>query len=63
MKRLCIVLAAAFCFAACGNNSSSEPRGTDTANSVVLPANRSSDSLAVPGDSSKKSGTDTSMKK
>jgi len=48
MKRICIVLAIATCFGACGNNSNSEGNQEDSTNSVTLPAGRSSDSLAVP---------------
>lgn len=63
MKRICIVLAIATCFAACGNNSNSGQDTTDSTNSVTLPENRSSDSLAVPSDSltQPRSGTTDSM--
>lgn len=48
MKRICLALAIATCFAACGNNSNSEGNGADSANSITLPEDRSSDSLAIP---------------
>ena len=48
MKRICILLAVATCFAACGSNAEGDATGTDTTNSVTLPENRSSDSLVVP---------------
>lgn len=51
MKRIFIIAVTAICFAACNNESKNDQSGTDTANSVVLPENRSSDSLAIPSDS------------
>lgn len=48
MKKIYAALLVAICFAACNSEAGNEHPGTDTANSVVLPKNRSTDSLAVP---------------
>lgn len=52
MKRILLIFAFATCFVACGNNASTDQSAGDSANNVVLPENRSSDTLAFPSDSS-----------
>ncbi|MEO8404775.1 MAG: hypothetical protein ABI480_09275 [Chitinophagaceae bacterium] len=44
MKRILLIIICAI-FGACNNSSDSKSSGTDTSNSVTLPAGRSSDSI------------------
>ncbi|MBO9657564.1 MAG: hypothetical protein J7527_01950 [Chitinophagaceae bacterium] len=48
MRKIYAALMVVICFTACNSEANNEHPGTDTANSVVLPKNRSTDSLAVP---------------
>lgn len=48
MKKIFLFFAASIIIVACNNNADNEGTATDSANNVVLPENRSSDSLAVP---------------
>ncbi len=47
MKKIYAALIMMICFTACNSEAGNEHPGTDTANSVVLPKNRSTDSIAV----------------
>ncbi|MET0466725.1 MAG: hypothetical protein ABW007_26430 [Chitinophagaceae bacterium] len=48
MKKIYAAFILMICFTACNSEAANEHPGTDTANSIVLPKNRSTDSLAVP---------------
>ncbi len=48
MKKILAVAIVVIGFTACNNEADNGHPGTDTANSIVLPKNRSTDSLAVP---------------
>ncbi|MCG2614038.1 hypothetical protein LZZ85_07085 [Terrimonas sp. NA20] len=48
MKKILAVAIVVIGFSACNNEADNEHPGTDTANSIVLPKDRSTDSLAIP---------------
>lgn len=55
MKKILIVFAVSVIAVACTNNANNKATTADSANNVVLPENRSSDSLAVPPQASQDS--------
>lgn len=48
MKKILLIFAVSVIAVACTNNANNKATTSDSANNVVLPENRSSDSLAVP---------------
>ncbi|MGN6294512.1 MAG: hypothetical protein ACTHMV_17315 [Chitinophagaceae bacterium] len=48
MKKILLFFAVTVIVAACNNNADNQDMGKDSTDSVVLPGGRSSDSLAVP---------------
>jgi hypothetical protein len=57
MKKIYAAFILVICFTACNSEASNEHPGTDTANSIVLPKDRSTDSLAVPPQSADSTGS------
>lgn len=55
MKKILLIFAVSVITVACTNNANDKATTSDSANNVVLPENRSSDSLAVPPQTSQDS--------
>ncbi len=55
MKKILLIFAISVIAIACTNNANNKATTSDSANNVVLPENRSSDSLAVPPQTSQDS--------
>lgn len=63
MKAVILLICLSVSMLACTNNADNQGTGVDSSNTVILPAGRSSDSLAVPNDTMSSSPADSTAMK